>query len=576
MAVLARLLPASVRRWLLAALDDSSADKFARAFHASPDWIVITRLSDGLIIEANHGFHSISGYTPAEVLGHSMAEFNVWVDAGQRRQLVEEMTRCGAARDRLVQLRRRDGGIRDCMVNCTLIALQGRVKDHAVWIARDITEQNALHEQFRVAFKLMPELMTISRLSDGRYLEVNDAFERITGLSREQAVGQSSLELSIWHDVSQRQPLVDEVLAKGSVNDHFMLLNARDGQVREALLNAARFEARGELCMISLVRDVTEVRRAQREIQDLNARLEQRVALRTADLQTANQELSQALTELQLTQKQLVQSEKLAALGALVAGIAHELNTPIGNGLTVASTLEDRVCELAAATQQGLRRSTLTQFLADAQQSSAILLRNLARASDLIASFKQVAVDQTSSQRREFVLDELVSEILMTLSPSLRKSGCSVLRQVDLQLRMDSYPGPLGQVLSNLINNALLHGFSDRTPPGTLSLEAQALAGEQLRLSVRDDGQGIRPDDLDHVFEPFFTTRLGTGGSGLGLHISHNIVTHLLGGQIELSSTPGAGTCFTLTLPLRAPQAEGPSDTVAFVSTPKSRPPAGS
>ncbi len=570
MAALARLLPAAFRRWLLTRLDDTSADRFARAFHASPDWIVITRLSDGLIIEANQGFQNISGYAPAEVIGRLMSEFKVWVHAEQRQQLIDEMMRDGAARDRLVQLRRRDGGIRDCMVNCTLIALSGRGNDHAVWIARDMTEQNAIHEQFRVAFKLMPELMSISRLSDGCYVEVNDAFERITGLRREQVIGRTSLELNIWHDASQRQSLVQQVLSSGGASDHFMLLNASQGQVREALLNAASFEARGEHYLIVLARDVTEMRRAQREIQDLNTQLEQRVEQRTADLQTANQELSRALSELQLTQKHLVMSEKLAALGALVAGVAHELNTPIGNGLTVASTLEHRVRELALRAEQGLRRSTLTQFLNDAAQSSEILLRNLTRASDLVTSFKQVAVDQTSSQRRQFQLAGLVGEILLTLSPSLRQSGCRVEQRIDPALRLDSYPGPLGQALTNLINNAMLHGFADRLP-GTISIEAQALDAQRLRLCVKDDGRGIRPDDLNHVFEPFFTTRLGTGGSGLGLHITHNIVTSVLGGQIELSSTLGAGSTFTLTLPLQAPQNEGPD-----LSTPRARLPDGS
>ena len=570
MAALARLLPAAFRRWLLTQLDDSSADRFARAFHASPDWIVITRLSDGLIVEANQGFQNISGYAPAEVIGRSMSKFNVWVHAEQRKLLIEEMMRDGAARDRLVQLRRRDGGVRDCMVNCTLIALSGRGNDHAVWIARDMTEQNAIHEQFRVAFKLMPELMSISRLSDGCYVEVNDAFERITGLRREHVIGRTSLELNIWHDVSQRESLVQQVLASGGASDHFMLLNASQGQVREVLLNAASFEARGDHYLVVLARDVTEMRRVQREIQELNAQLEQRVEQRTADLQTANQELSRALSELRLTQKHLVMSEKLAALGALVAGVAHELNTPIGNGLTVASTLEHRVRELAQQAEQGLRRSTLTQFLNDATQSSEILLRNLARASDLVTSFKQVAVDQTSSQRRQFQLAGLVGEILLTLSPSLRKSGCQVVQQIDPALSLDSYPGPLGQALTNLINNAMLHGFADGVP-GTITIEARAPDAQSLRLSVKDDGRGIRPEDLNHVFEPFFTTRLGTGGSGLGLHITHNIVTSVLGGQIELSSTLGAGSTFTLTLPLQAPQNDGPD-----LSTPRARPPDGS
>lgn len=552
MKFLARLLPRPFRRWLLAALGDESSEKYARAFHASPDWIVITRLSDGLVLEANQGFQAISGYAPDEVMGRPMSEFKVWVHAEQRHQLVDEMMAQGIARERLVQLRSRDGSVRDCMVYCSLISLDGRTQQHAVWIARDVTEQNAIHEQFRAAFRLTPDVMSITRLSDGRYIEVNAAFERVLGRSREDTIGRTSSELNIWHDPSQRESLVQKMLEHGTVNDHFMLLRARDGQVREALLNAATFEARGERLIISLLRDVTDERRAQQEIHRLNTDLEQRVAQRTAELQNTNQELSETLATLQRTQRHLVQSEKLAALGALVAGIAHELNTPIGNGLTVASTFEDRVKQLAEQVESGLRRSDLVRFLSDAQQSADILQRNLTRASELVISFKQVAVDQTSSQRRQFDLADVVSEIITTMSPSIRKSGCQVETRIGGPLRMDSYPGPLGQVLSNLINNAMLHGFSDGHH-GHILVDAQRLDDATLLLRVCDDGKGIRSDDLHRVFEPFFTTRLGLGGSGLGLHIAHNIVSGALGGQIDVQSQAGHGACFSLTLPLVAP-----------------------
>ncbi|MBI2753188.1 MAG: PAS domain S-box protein [Betaproteobacteria bacterium] len=688
MGLLANLLPAAIKRWLLASLGGSNDDRYARVFHASPDWIAVTRLRDGMIVDANQGFETISGYQAAEVLGHPMGEFKVWTHPAQRDKLVVELLRNGVARDTLVQLRRRDGTVRDCMVNASLITLEGQTETHAVWIARDVTDQNAVHEQFKAAFQLTPDFMSISRLSDGTYVEVNAAFERVTGLKREDTLGRTSIEMGVWHDPQAREALVQAFQHTGSLHEYFILINGCGGQVREALVNAATFEARGERYMIALLRDVTddrvaaralqesearfarlfeesplpmcyssdsdgfattqwnrawfsafgfdpataqgksgntlgiwvhpedrerllsravhgedlsnvevpllrangeprwisiltrtfkepqrtlvlftyfditERRRAQEEVQTLNTELEDRVAQRTADLERANLELSLTLANLKTAKDQLVQSEKLAALGALVAGVAHELNTPIGNGLTVASSLQFRVEQLASLMETGMKRSDLQGFLDDTRMATDILTRNLSRAGTLVSSFKQVAVDQTSSQRRPFALSVLVSEILLTLNPAIRTAGCAVTVHVDETLQMDSYPGPLGQVLTNLINNAIVHGFPQH-PEGTITITARAQPEEQLTLQVQDDGCGIQKADLVHVFEPFFTTRMGQGGSGLGLHIVHNLVTGVLGGYIEAQSIPGQGATFTVTLPRSAPQRSNPQAALA-------------
>ena len=555
MGFFANLLPTSLKRRLISSLGGTNDDRFERAFHASPDWIVITRLSDGLIIDANKGFEMISGRRATDVMGHPMAKFNVWAHPEQRVSMVGELMRAGMVRDTLVQLRRLDGTLRDCMVNASLIALEGSAHSHAVWIARDVTDQNAVHEQFKAAFQLTPDFMSISRLSDGTYVEVNAAFEQVTGLTRENTLGRTSIELRIWHDPAARNALVQAFKTRGTLHEYFILINGRGGQVREALVNAATFEARGERYMIALLRDVTEQRRVQEEIQGLNTELEARVTRRTADLELTNQELSRTLATLQTAKDQLVQSEKLAALGALVAGVAHELNTPIGNGLTVASSLQYRVQEFDALMTSGMKRSDLAVFISDTRQAADIMARNLARAGALVTSFKQVAVDQTSSQRRRFSLAVLVSEILLTLSPSIRKSGCTVSTEVAEEIDMDSYPGPLGQVLTNLVNNAILHGYRDR-PCGPIAITAQCTDANQLRLEVSDSGHGILKTDLTHVFEPFFTTRMGQGGSGLGLHIVHNLVTSVLGGQITVQSETGQGAVFTLKLPRAAPRHE--------------------
>lgn len=294
----------------------------------------------------------------------------------------------------------------------------------------------------------------------------------------------------------------------------------------------------------------------QREValRKLNDSLEQRVADRTAELQHTNRDLTAALRRLEQAQDELLQSEKMAALGNLVAGVAHELNTPIGNSLMVASTLQDRTEEFEADVAAGLKRSSLNRHIETSREASSALVRNLQRAAELITSFKQVAVDRTTSQRRRFTLDALVGEVMLTLSPTFRNKPWQVHTEIPPGIRMDSYPGPLGQVLTNLINNAVLHGFDGRSI-GNVHIDARLTeAGDQVRMSVTDDGVGIPADVIGRVFDPFFTTRMGRGGTGLGLSICHNIVKGVLGGQVSVESVPCEGTTFILIFPLVAPE----------------------
>jgi len=317
-------------------------------------------------------------------------------------------------------------------------------------------------------------------------------------------------------------------------------------------VSASTFESDGEKYMMLAVKDITAQRAAEQEIRDINQQLEERVQRRTLKLEQANTELAETLETLRYAKDELVRSEKMAALGSLVAGVAHELNTPIGNGLTVATTLEHRLQEFGRHVDAGLRRSELEKFMTDAQFATEVLVRNLTRAGDLVRSFKQVAVDRASSQRRKFNLQDIVSEIVITLSPVISRSGCEVQMDIAAGLELDNYPGPLGQVLDNLINNAMTHAFVDGQR-GRIEVHAHAINADEVQIEVHDNGVGIPADNLKRVFDPFFTTRLGQGGSGLGLHIVHNIVTEVLGGHVDVRSQPGAGTVFTLRLPLRAP-----------------------
>jgi len=267
-----------------------------------------------------------------------------------------------------------------------------------------------------------------------------------------------------------------------------------------------------------------------------------------------------ALTEtLKQAQTNLLTSEKMASLGALVAGVAHELNTPIGNSLLTASALSDMVRELEhkLATDGGLKRSALEAHMQDARKACDIMSSSLTRAADLITSFKQVAVDQASGQRRRFKLDEVVHDTLATYAAQLRRSACNVKVDLAAGVEFDSYPGSLSQVLSNLIGNALLHGFDGRDCGG-ISIEGWQDSSDAVTLRFSDDGVGMSPGTLRKIFDPFFTTKMGQGGSGLGMNIVYNIVTGVLRGTIQVESLAGKGTTVTLVLPLQLPPEEQP------------------
>jgi signal transduction histidine kinase len=290
----------------------------------------------------------------------------------------------------------------------------------------------------------------------------------------------------------------------------------------------------------------------ERDVRDLNEQLESKVRVRTQDLQASNLDLQEAIESLRRTQHQLVESEKLAALGGLVAGVAHEINTPLGICVTVASHLGEAVSRLQGAYQQGIRRSDLERFLDDSRQAVDIINTNLNRAAELVRSFKQVAVDQGSEERRKLNAREYLGEVLTSLSPQLKRQRIAVELDCDAGIELDTYPGVLAQIVTNLAINASLHAFETQASP---RIRLQGRQNEtHFELRFEDNGCGMSSDVRSRIFEPFFTTRRGSGGSGLGLHIVYNQVTQQLGGEIRCASEPGQGSCFTLRMPVRTPE----------------------
>jgi PAS domain S-box-containing protein len=380
---------------------------------------------------------------------------------------------------------------------------------------------------------------------EGRYLMVNHSFRMLLPAGSPEPLGNTD-EALFGHDMVQTIRRADRaVLTSGRASSYEETSAGTVGGARTYI--SEKFPLIDEFgktwALGGVSTDITDRKRSELE-------LEQLIGVRTRQIAETNRELADSLGTLQRAQEELVRSEKLAALGSLVAGVAHELNTPIGNSLLAVSTLLDQTTAFAAAIDSGVKRSALKAYVADVGNGSQIVLRNLHRAVDLVASFKQVAVDRATSQCREFQLDELVSEILLVLMPTFKKSGIRVSHTIPQGITMASYPGPFGQVLINLVNNGLIHAFEGKTD-GEILITADVIGNDAVAIAVRDNGIGIAPENMGKIYDPFFTTKLGRGGSGLGLNIVYNIVYGLLGGRIDVKSALGQGTSFILTLPAR-------------------------
>ncbi|GAA0810538.1 HAMP domain-containing histidine kinase [Colwellia sp. D2M02] len=270
------------------------------------------------------------------------------------------------------------------------------------------------------------------------------------------------------------------------------------------------------------------------------------------ELLTERDNATQSYKQLKETQSKLVATEKMASLGTLVAGVAHEINTPLGVSVTMASTLSANLKQFLTKVKTGvLSRSILEKFETDSQQSVNLLESSLQDAAELIHSFKQVAVDQTSSKRREFNLLETINEIVATLHHKIKRTGIKLSVEGPENIMMDSFPGPLGQVITNLFNNAVLHGFEGKAE-GEIHIRFSVIAKREVKILFADNGNGVEKENIKKLFDPFYTTKLGKGGSGLGLNIVHSIISDLMGGSIHVESR--IGTIFEIKLPLIAPE----------------------
>lgn len=412
----------------------------------------------------------------------------------------------------------------------------------------DVSGQMALEDELRhqarqtqaIVQTVIDGIATID--ARGIITSVNPSIEKMFGYRGHEMLGRNVNMLMPEPYHSEHDDYIRAYLETGEAKiigiGREVTARRRDGSIFPMELAVTQSGEGDDISFVGVLRDITERKEAEQAIQAVNTQLQNKVT-----------ELALAVDRLQKTQAQLVESEKLASLGGLVAGVAHEINTPLGVCVTAASFVTNNARELRQCLRPGAPDpDKLAQVLDSMDEASLLLERNLERAADLVSSFKQVAADRSSNLDRRFKLAEFLKELLDSLSPEIRRSKHQIEVACDPDLEMHSMPGALSQVLSNLLQNALIHAFADGAV-GHVRIEASA-RDEHLILRVSDDGCGISPENLKQIFEPFFTTRRGKGGTGLGLSVTHNLVTQVLKGEIHAESQPGEGSCFELNLPL--------------------------
>ena len=371
--------------------------------------------------------------------------------------------------------------------------------------------------------------------------DVNPEMCAIIGMEKKQIIGRN-LMTTVDSDNAEIFQKELSLRKQGKRSSYEITFQRPDNSQVHCLVKATPiYEDAVQIGSFAMVTDITERKLAEEEIRQLNEELEERVKLRT-------EELEASLEKLKTTQKQLVESEKMVSLGSLVAGIAHEINTPVGIAVTAASFLQDRTQTLFQNySVDELSRAELEKYIKAAEESSGLILSNLLRAAELVRSFKQVAVDQSAEEKRKFNVKTYIEELLLTIGPKYKKTGHSIEVLCPEGLEIKSYPGAIAQILTNLIMNSLIHGF-DGVENGKITIEIK-IEEQNVCIVYQDNGQGMDKETIRAIYDPFFTTRRSYGGTGLGMHLVYNLVTQTIGGVIECTSALGEGATFTIKFP---------------------------
>ncbi len=520
-------------------------ESYRKLFEGSVDGIYVTT-PGGALLNANPALARMMGYeTPEELIRATLdIARTIYVDPSARAEYQLRMERDGMVREFEYQVRQRHGSILWLSDSATAVRDDAGKVTRYEGTVRDITDQKraeaAIEEGRRLLQQVIDTVPAVINVKDTqlRYVLMNRYMAGIFGIEPSDAIGRTTADLMSRYGARKTDENDRRVLAAGKdlgFYEEEYLDSA--GAMRQWLVNKLPLRnAGGEIeRIVTVALDIGERKRGE---------LEMRKAKDAAEA---------ALRNLRETQNSLIEAEKLAALGRLVAGVAHEVNNPVGISLTVASSLERKIAMFAEEVARGeLRRSSLNDFVESNRDAAAQLVANLNRAAELIQSFKQVAADRNYSDQRVFDLADLTEQVVMSLKPALRKQNLALSVDCEPNLMMNSFPGPYGQVLTNLFFNSVAHAFPGGGG-GAVKIKAKAAGDDHVEILFTDDGCGMSPDVRRRAFDPFFTTRRDQGGTGLGLHIVYSIVTNRLGGRINLNSAPGEGTWIQIVLPRVAP-----------------------
>src|ERR1700694_2264515 len=520
-------------------------ESYRKLFEGSVDGIYVTR-PDAALLNANPALARIMGYETPQDLIHGIRDIadTVYIHAAARAEYESLMRRDGTVREFEYQVCARDGATLWLSDSATVVRNEAGEAVRYEGTVRDITDQkraeDAIAEGRRLLQQVIDTVPAVINVKDKqlRYVLMNRYMAGIFGVEPGDAIGRTTTDLMSRYGAEKTDENDKRVLEAGrELGFYEEEYKDSSGNMRQWLVNKVSLtEADGEIeNIVTVALDIGERKRGE---------LEMRKAKDAAEA---------ALRNLRETQNSLIEAEKLAALGRLVAGVAHEVNNPVGISLTVASSLERKTELFATEVARGnLRRSALNEFLETSRDAFSQLVANLNRAAELIPSFKQVAADRNYSDQRTFDLGDLTEQVVMSLRPGLRKHNLTLNVDCQPNLTMNSYPGPYGQVLTNLFLNAVAHAFPDGKP-GAVDIQVRESGKDNVEVIFSDNGCGMSLDVRRRAFDPFFTTRRDQGGTGLGLHIVYSIVTNRGGGRLDLDSEPGGGTRIQIILPRVAP-----------------------
>jgi PAS domain S-box-containing protein len=520
-------------------------ESYRKLFEGSVDGIYVTTPA-GALLNANPALARIMGYDAPEQMINSVSDIahTIYVHPAARAEYQLLMQRDGMVREFEYQVRARDDAVLWLSDSATAVRNEAGEVVRYEGTVRDITDQkraeDAVAEGRRLLQQVIDTVPAMINVKDRqlRYVLMNRYMAGIFGVEPADAIGRTTTDLMSRYGARKTDENDKRVLASGKglgfYEEEYL---DSSGNLRQWLVNKLPLlDADGEIeQIVTVALDIGERKRGEQE------------------MRKAKDAAEAALRNLRETQNSLIEAEKLAALGRLVAGVAHEVNNPVGISLTVASSLERKTALFAAEVARGeIRRSRLNEFLETSRDASSQLVANLNRAAELITSFKQVAADRNYSDQRIFDLGDLTEQVVMSLRPGLRKHHLTLTVDCQPNLIMNSYPGPYGQVLTNLFLNSVAHAFPDGKP-GTINIQVRESGKDNVEVIFSDNGCGMSLDVRRRAFDPFFTTRRDQGGTGLGLHIVYSIVTNRLGGRLDLDSEPGGGTRIQLILPRVAP-----------------------